>query len=321
MKTVLIVTHEQGFESDPVIDAIRNRGVEVFRFNTDGGENISHASFWSGLKKDTVEVEFECDNRRVCSSDIGVGWCQQLPPYFDQPIGEMECLQSQNLWALHSALFEFLPISWLNKPSSVVYASNKILQLALAQRIGLTIPRTIVSNQPDQVLHFAVSQTIVAKNLATPWITRNEGMQAAYTRIVRNDWLTERAIAFCPIIYQRYHKRRRDYRVIVVGEQVFAAFCVPREHQQEDIRKGVGTGELFSACNFDKETLGKLTILMRELSVEYCAADFMEDINGNLYFLEMNTCGAWWWLDHLYDGAICTAVTDFLVRLNSLSIQ
>ena len=43
----------------------------------------------------------------------------------------------------------------------------------------------------------------------------------------------------------------------------------------------------------------------------------MEDELGKMYFLEMNICGAWWWVDRLYDGAICKAITDFIEkRLN-----
>lgn len=312
MKTVLIVTHQRGFESDPVIDQIRSRGIKVFRFNTDQGEYASRASFGSGSES----MEFECDGRRILSEEIGIGWCQQLPPYLDQPSNETECLQNQNLWALHSTMFELLVTPWLNKPSCVCRASNKVLQIALARELGLSVPDTLISNQPDRVRAFAEHHSIVAKNLATPWIIRNEGTRVAYTRIVAEDWLTSDASSFCPVIYQRYHERRRDYRVVVIGERVFTACCEPNEHQREDIREGVGTGESFVVCDFDKSALKKLMSLMRALSLEYCAADFIEDTEGNLYFLEVNTCGAWWWLDRLYNGAICKAITDFLVHIN-----
>jgi hypothetical protein len=53
---------------------------------------------------------------------------------------------------------------------------------------------------------------------------------------------------------------------------------------------------------------------MQKLQIDYCAAaDFMEDKNGNLFFLEVNTCGAWWWLDKLYNGAICKSIADALI--------
>lgn len=312
MEAILIVTHRRGFESDPVIDKLRKHGIEVFRFNCDQGENVSLASFWS----EGNIIELVCDGRRICSEKIVAGWCQQLPSYLNQPANETEHLQSQNLWALHSVLFELLPIPWLNKPSFVSRASNKVLQITIARSVGLAVPDTLVSNHPDKIRVFAQRQTVVAKNLATPWIVRSDEMHAAYTRIVANDWLTDDdALAFSPVIYQQYHERRRDYRVILVGEKTFAACCQPNKHQREDIRKNAGTGESFVACEFNKDALGKLKLLMQELSLGYCAADFMEDMAGNLYFLEVNTCGAWWWLDRLYQGEISKAITDFLIHL------
>jgi hypothetical protein len=38
----------------------------------------------------------------------------------------------------------------------------------------------------------------------------------------------------------------------------------------------------------------------------------MEDGDGKLHFLETNICGAWWWVDRMYDGAICQTIVDHL---------
>ena len=311
MKTVLVVTHRRGFESDPVIDLLRERDIRVFRFNCDSGKEMSLTSF----RVDGEEVQLECDDRRIFTREIAIGWCQQLPPYLDQPTNEQECLQNQNLWALQSAAFDLLPIPWLNHPRDVLRASNKVLQLAVARNIGLVIPATLISNQPDEIRAFAQHRPVVAKNLATPWIVSHGKTRAAYTRIIDNNWLADdAALSFCPVIYQEYHRRKRDFRVVVIGKKSFAASCEPNERQREDVRREVRTGESFVECTFDKNTLKKLHLLMKTLSLDYSAADFMEDEEGNLYFLEVNTCGAWWWLDRLYEGKICNGITDFLVN-------
>ena len=71
-------------------------------------------------------------------------------------------------------------------------------------------------------------------------------------------------------------------------------------------------GESFEQCELDDGLIVKLKALMHKMSLDYCSADFIEDEDGNIYFLEMNICGAWWWVDRLYDGAICKAFTDHL---------
>jgi hypothetical protein len=308
-KLVFIVTHRRGFEADPVIDELRKRNVRVFRFNTDAGGIPSLTSF----TPQTDEVEFSCDGRRIIGSNIAVGWCQQLPPYLGQAMNERDCLQQENLLALQLAAFDLLPIPWLNKPSYVMYASNKIHQMTIAKAVGLAMPRTIVSNDPLAIRTFVSERLAIAKNLATPWIVSSTETRAAYTRIIDPSWLSDdAALTFAPVIYQEYRERKRDIRVVVVDNRVFAASCVPGPHQREDVRKEAGTGESYEACDFDTNTLQKLHTLMNMLHIDYCAADFMEDLDGNLFFLEVNTCGAWWWLDSLYNGAVCRALADSL---------
>lgn len=309
-KTVLVVTHRRGFESDPVIDELRRRGVKVFRFNTDSGENASLTSFISN----TGGVEFLCDGRYVTGEEIVVGWCQQLPPYLGQAASENECLQRESLWAMQFSALELLPTRWLNKPSNVLHASQKIHQIVVAQTVHLAVPDTLVSSSPRTIRNFASGRQIVAKNLATPWVVSHETTRAAYTRIIDSAWLEDdAALSFAPVIYQEYHERKRDIRVVVIDDKVFAASCIPGLHQREDVRKESGTGESFIACDFDPDALTKLRELMRALSLDYCAADFMVNREGKLLFLEVNTCGAWWWLDRLYDGAICQSIADALV--------
>jgi glutathione synthase/RimK-type ligase-like ATP-grasp enzyme len=295
-----------------VIDELRRRGISVFRFNTDDGEDVSLVSFWS----ETKEIEFVCDGKRIGKSEIAVGWCQQLPPYLGQTGNKKQCLQRENLLALQLATvdLDLLPIPWFNRPRSVLSASNKINQIVAARSVGLKVPATLVSNDPTAIRSFAYEKTIVAKNLATPWIVSHRKTLAAYTKIVDQSWLTDdKALSFAPVIYQEYKERKKDFRVVMIDDVAFTASCVPGPHQQEDIRRGERTGESWKACELDTETLQKLHSVMQKLQIDYCAADFMEDKNGNLFFLEVNTCGAWRWLDRLYDGTICNSIANALV--------
>jgi len=313
MKSIFVVTHRRGFEADPVIDALRRDGIPVFRFNCDAGNEASLVSFAVGNK--STETLFVCDGREINSAEIGIGWCQQLPPYLSQAASVNENLQRRNLWAAQITSFDSLETPWFNNPRNVLCAASKPLQLAHARSVGLNIPNTLISNIPQHIRSFAENQPTIAKNLATPWVVFPTETQAAYTRIVKSDWLQNNSeLEFCPVIYQEYKVRRKDYRVVVVGDKTFAACCKPGEGQREDIRRNATTGESFQACEFGIQATDLLKTLMRRLSIEYCSADFMEDNEGNLYFLEVNTCGAWWWVDRLYNSAICNAIVDYLKR-------
>jgi|GEM_PF-2554532 len=313
MKTVLIVTHQRGFEADTVIDALRQDGVPVFRFNCDAEENASEVSL--AIDGDKTEISLFCDGREINCSHIGIGWCQQLPPYLNQKSSVGENLQRRSLWAAQFAIFDLLGVPWLNSPKNIIYAANKPLQLMYAKSAGLKIPITLISNTPKDIRAFSEKNLTVAKNLATPWVVLPGETMAAYTKIVPEDWLKKDAdLQFCPVIYQEYRVRKKDYRVVVVGDDVFAACCEPNEQQLEDIRRCGSTGVSFKPCDFDDKTTSQLRILMKRLSIEYCSADFMEDSEGNLYFLEINTCGAWWWVDYLYDGSIRDSIVEYFKK-------
>lgn len=313
MKSVFVVTHRRGFEADPVIDILRRDGTPVFRFNCDAGDEASLVSF--AVSKKCIETSFVCDEREINSAEIGVGWCQQLSPYLSQAASVNENLQRKNLWVAQLASFDSLGIPWLNNPRNVLRASSKPLQLVYARSVGLNVPNTLISNISQHIRSFVENQPTIAKNLATPWVVSPTETRAAYTRIVEPNWLQNNSeLEFCPVIYQEYKARRKDYRIVVVGDKIFAACCEPSEGQREDIRRNTTTGESFLPCEFNAQTANLLKTLMRQLSIEYCSADFMEDNEGNLYFLEVNTCGAWWWVDRLYNGTICNAIVDYLKR-------
>jgi glutathione synthase/RimK-type ligase-like ATP-grasp enzyme len=114
-----------------------------------------------------------------------MGWCQQLPPYLNQPSTVRENLQRKSLWRLQLEAIESLDIPWFNRPSHVLAASSKIKQLILASEIGFEVPETLISNIPEDIREFSADKLVVAKNLATPWVLEPEKVQAAYTRIVQ----------------------------------------------------------------------------------------------------------------------------------------
>ncbi len=311
MKSVLIVTHQHGFEADPIIDALREEGIGIFRFNCDSGDRIPAIAYHADERG--VTVRFTCDDRSVAGAEIGAGWCQQLPPYFGQSATILECLQRESLTAAAFGAFEALDIPWFNRPAGIIQASNKALQLRLAQVVGLSIPKTLISNCAKEIREFAKNRTIIAKNIATPWIVSGQRNEAAYTRIVPPEWLADDdSLSFCPVIFQAFHERRRDYRVIIVDDAVFAAFCESNGEQREDVRRGVPTGENYEACTFDPRTTELLKKLMKRLGIAYCAADFIEDVYGNLFFLEVNTCGSWWWLNDTFRDEIRLAIVRSL---------
>lgn len=318
MKSILIITHRHGFESDPIIDIFRKKSVPFFRFNQDDANAISLITH--KIDSENQVTNLECDNNCISSDEISVGWFQQQPPFTGQPSNESQILQRQNLQASIIFLSDNFNWKWFNKMDNVYKSGNKILQLNVAKNIGFEIMPTLISNNPSHIRNFYnTHKNIIAKSLSVSWIIDKEQTFAAFTQKVEDSWLThDEELSYTPVIYQKYCKRKCDYRVVVVGENCYAVSCKPNAQQMIDIRHSDKTGDNFTPCTFDDSLTKKLKSFMNSLGIDYCSADFMEDEKGNIFFLEANLCGAWWWVDQHYNGEIAQAIANELInRLNT----
>lgn len=304
--TVLIYTHTKGFESDFVIDSLRQNGLNVFRLNSDIEQS---ASVSVELTKLGISVIFECDGRVVSDNDIGVCWLQQLPCYSDE--------DSINRKNKHSALFGALSVlkcPWLNRPSKVINANNKIQQLNVAKSVGFKIPDTIVSDRPKNIRSFFYSDSreTIAKNLSTPWVVSSKSTLVAYTKKVEKSWLREDyALNSAPVIYQKFLERAKDIRVVVVGNDVYPAYTTTNNIEERfDIRRQ-SLQKNYKKYEIPDSVSNSLRKMLSKLQLDYCSADLVETTDGDYYFLDLNTTGAWWWVDEIYNQKIRESFVNF----------
>lgn len=63
-----------------------------------------------------------------------------------------------------------LPVTWVNHPARMAQAEYKPLQLDVADRLGLPVPRTLVTNDIDAVRTFAAEtgRPLVCKTFSSP---------------------------------------------------------------------------------------------------------------------------------------------------------
>ena len=131
----------------------------------------------------------------------------------------------QGMWQASHAM-------WVNNILRDAAAAHKPWQLALAKRSGLTIPQTLITNDPEQAWAFWEKHP-------------NEGVFKGFTATV-HAWretrrLREADLAFAdtiqlaPVIFQRYVPAVVDLRITIIGEQVFAAEAHNEEYDL-DIR-------------------------------------------------------------------------------------
>ncbi len=203
-------------------------------------------------------------------------------------------------------LYNCMPSFWINRPGSDAAAAHKPWQLALAQDVGLEIPETLMTSDPETARSFwrAQKREVVYKQfLALPEAWRE-------TRRLRpeDDSLAE-SIAYAPVIFQSFIEAGADIRVIAIGAKLFAsATATPQTRYPVDVRMNIDAK--YEPHTLPEPVQDRLYELMRRLDLVYGALDLRLTPGGKYVFLEVNPAGQFLYLD----SQTTTSVVEALAR-------
>jgi hypothetical protein len=209
---------------------------------------------------------------------------------------------------------------WLNAPAAMDRANRKIAQLRLAAQIGFTIPKTVVTNTwealealPEQIIYKS-SQALLAGS---------DQFMSLYTTRFHNvpDKLPLDSNPF-PGIWQAYQQKAREWRITIVGSDVFDAAIYTHEDAKDDWRKHqLGSNAVaFRQEAFSDELHNLCFRYLAAMGLRYGAFDFTEAQDGTITFLECNPNGQFMWLEQSLGLPISGSIADELSRIATASI-
>jgi hypothetical protein len=195
----------------------------------------------------------------------------------------------------------------VDPPSRVARAGLKVLQLNLAARAGLNVPRTLVTNDPAQAAAFiqdGVEGLIVAKSPADlpDFAAHTTCVHAADTGALRSIRLT-------PIILQERIVGGPDLRITVIGRRLFGCAQMPRVGFDDVDCRADPTPHL-TAFDPPPELRDGILAMQASLGLAFGAFDFKCDRSGVPYFLEVNPMGQWLFVE----VATCHPIAEALAR-------
>lgn len=232
--------------------------------------------------------------------------------------------QSESQCVLDAAP-EFFDVKglWLNPLESNRVARSKPIQLKYALQLGLHVPNTLISNDPDEVLKFSKQspEGVAAKAFYTANWKNNDRRKhySIFTAKVSHEELLLRReqIGLCPMIYQEYVAKRHELRVVMFGGSYIAA-KIDSQQQAEtsvDWRKEqlVGLEASVSRTYLPRDVVMKCRALMNRLGIHFGIFDFVVTPDGDFVFLEVNEMGQWLYLEESSeDFPLLSAMTDFI---------
>ncbi|MEM1128996.1 MAG: MvdC/MvdD family ATP grasp protein [Pseudomonadota bacterium] len=231
------------------------------------------------------------DGRRIDLDQVGAIWNRRvrsfdIDPGIADPTGRLFAW-SETTEAV-GGLWHALDCFWMNHPNADEAASRKIAQLRVAERMGLRVPDTLVTNGPDEARAF------VERHAATGVIRkafRNIPEAPRSTLKVGPQELAQiEQVRFAPVIFQEYIPLELDIRVTVVGDDMFATAFRSEPAYEVDYRAGIGSADVF-AYTLPDDVRSRLQGLMAHFGLAYGAVDFRVTPEGEHVFFEVNPAG------------------------------
>jgi hypothetical protein len=320
---ILIFTDSKDVHADLVESKLRARGEPVVRFDwADFPVRAALSVKWCGPDKQVL--------LRIDGAEIDLGACKSS--WWRRP-GKPVVSPGITAPFLHSYAEEesvrvmqdtcnALDTKWLpGTISAIRRADNKQLQLGLATELGLEIPPTLITNDPDELLEFYRSHNgdLIDKLPSTvlPASQRTGLELMRYTQpVTTRDIGYARRVRHSPVLFQRNIAKRFELRITVVDEVVLAAeiHSQATRRTQLDWRHYDWDHTPYRAHRLPDDIRERCVQLTRRLGLRYGAIDMIVTPDGRYVFLEINPNGQWRWIEDEAGLPISDALCDALAR-------
>lgn len=317
---ILCLTHSGDYYTiDIVQQALQQQGVPVFRLNTD--EFGVRYQLTYTLQASQAEYALHTNDQTIYASQItGVWyrklWQLQLPNDLDtawQPIFTRE-------YQTHLQLFlnAICQVPWINDMHAArAVCNDKLQQLVAAQAAGLSVPKTIFSNDPDAVqafFHRCNGEVVMKLHSALSRSMKGDGPSFPTTRLAAVDLAHLQTLAYCPMIFQQYIPKMYELRIVYIDGTFFTG-KIPAEHQHiTDWRTIVSAPISWQPYELPAPVQEKISKLMQGLQLSFGAIDMIKHTNGDYVFLEVNPFGEWGMLQKYLGYPIGETIAQKLIN-------
>lgn len=310
---VLIVSTIADVATDYVVQGLAKRGIAHHRVNT---EDLPFSRTLTLSLGGNVASSLVFDDHEFARPSAI--WYRRVrspsrPPEMQEGVYEF-CLQ-ENRAALLGSIAS-CQTSWMSHPADVWLAELKPYQLALAEQIGLHIPKSLVTNDPDAIRNaFRSFGPMIVKPCRSGYAVVDGEERSIYTSRLLDEHLefVEEA-RLSPAIYQEQILKRYDIRATVVGTEIFSAAIDSQSDPAATIdwRHTANPNLPHLPIELPPKVRDGILALMKELGLTFGAIDLVETPDHDFVFLEVNPNGQWLWIEDQLQLGITDAIVDWL---------
>ena len=199
--------------------------------------------------------------------------------------------------------------------------SSKLPQLDIARNIGFNIPDSLVTNNVESFKGFLEKyRKIIFKPLVDFHYFKSdtEDNRVLYSTLIDIESFKEfDLIKNAPVFLQEYIPKEFEYRITVVGDDVYIVRVLTNSYSSDDWRKHQFSDNVkFEISNNEDFRIHELSIKMvKSLGISYGTLDIIHAKSGLDYFLEVNPNGQWYWLENSLGIPVSLSIAKTLIRI------
>ncbi|MEH6374737.1 hypothetical protein V7793_10450 [Streptomyces sp. KLMMK] len=229
----------------------------------------------------------------------------------------------QGLWRL---LISNPDIYWMSDPQNIRKASNKMIQMARGAAHGLMSPKSIVTNDPQEVCKFydECSQRMVYKSMTGSLLMPGEVLspdeEFPGVPLVRpftdEDMKKVDSVRQSACMFQELVEKKHELRVTVFEDQIFTCQIDSQKSdltrydwRRHDLRPSARVGKLPNSIAH------ACLAILDEFGLRFGAFDFIVTPEDKHVFLEVNPNGQWLFVQEwVPELRLMQAFVDIMIR-------
>jgi hypothetical protein len=324
---ILIITNKTDVHPNTVIKYLGDKNASVFRLNTEAFLT-DYKIHWENING-VIDVFIEnIHNRKsIKGSEITSVWERRPEKAADCNIEDQEmrsfCLGEatgflQNLQHYLSDKF------WLGHPLFDRLSDSKILQIKIANMIGLKTPNAIISNNYEMSLPFFNEHSYFAQKAIEASSFDYKGTDeysVFWTKKIDSNYMLKFPRENFELTYnniQEYIPKKFELRVTVVVDKVFTC-KLETQHLEDDkgkidFRQGYDYGLKYEVYQLPIDMEIKCIEYLKKMHLNFGCFDFLVTENDEYVFLECNSNGQWLWIEQETSLPISKAIGDSLIN-------
>lgn len=298
MSKILIITCSYDKTIDYIIEKNKYR-ANFFRFNVDlfadYGITISN-SYW--------EISYR-NNTINSNTTLSIYYRKPTFPDTSDFAPEYRRIINSDILAIIDGLANSFSGVVLTKPYLLRQAENKIFQLIYAKSHSILMPKSFIGNNDYWK---CINDQRIIKPISVGKIETSSGIAIIQTNLMHeNDSYDSPELT--PVYIQEYIKKSFEVRITVVDDDFFAVKIV----SDNMIDWRAGNNNQYEIIDIPIEIKKCIKMMMKDFQLRFGAIDYIVDVDGKWYFLEINPNGQWQWLECILGLSISNSIMNMLL--------